>query len=309
MAKIIVLKLDLAIQQFIAYLNIEKKYAQHTTTSYLNDLKQFAIFLSEEYEIVEVSAIAHVGIRSWIVQLMSDKNMATTVNRKISALRSFYNYLLKKKIVEKNPMLKVVAPKKPKKLPVVVQDANISRLIEPDILLEGQDSFESSRDRFIIELFYATGIRRAELRALLISDIDIKRKEIRVLGKGNKVRSIPITDSLIASFHIYIDERKLVVNQDKNNLLFICKNGNPIYDKLIYNIVRKKLGTISSLTKRSPHILRHTFATHMLDEGADLNAIKELLGHASLAATQVYTHNSISKLKEVYQKSHPRSGE
>lgn len=290
---------------FIAYLKVEKKYSAHTLISYENDLTQFNNFAENTFEVERLLDCNHQVVRAWVVSLMSSGQMPTSVNRKISTLRSFFGWAVKKDKIGINPMLKVTAPKKPKKLPVVVPGHNLQRLFEQDlkILAEGED-FNSVRDYFIIELFYSTGMRRAELKNLQIYDFDTSRKEIRVLGKGNKVRSIPVTDDLLKAFRKYLDIRATVPNI-ASSVLFVTEKGKPVHDKLIYNIVRSKLSGFTTLSKKSPHVLRHTFATHMLDEGADLNAIKELLGHASLAATQIYTHNSISKLKDVYKKAHP----
>ncbi|MBK8515753.1 MAG: tyrosine-type recombinase/integrase [Saprospiraceae bacterium] len=291
---------------FIDHLRIEKKYSVHTCDSYKNDLLQLNSFMDNEFDIHFVSDIKHRFIRSWIVNMMSQKISATSVNRKISAVRSFYKWLLKRDHIDRNPMIKIVAPKKPKKLPVIVQDANISRLLEKNAVSEDIiDSYEDSRNTFIVELLYSTGIRRSELIGLNISDINMERDEIRVKGKGNKIRSIPLTESLKISINDYLKARNLTDIED-NNALILTGKGLRIYPRLVHKIVVSKLGCITTLSKKSPHVLRHSFATHMLDRGAELNAIKELLGHSNLAATQVYTHNSISKLKETYLKSHPR---
>lgn len=303
------MKFEGLIDDFLAYLRVEKKYSEHTNISYGNDLKQFAAFCLREMGTSDLADIRHTHVRSWIVLMMGEAMTAESVNRKISALRSFYKWALKRSLVTKNPMLKIVAPKKAKRLPVIVQDANIGRLLETSIAAtEGEDPYIMHRDDFIIELLYSTGIRRAELVGLKLSDINLARKEIRVVGKGNKVRSIPMTDALITSVRQYLDARAKVLILDADALLLTDK-GKKIYPRLVHSIVTRKLSGVTSLSKKSPHVLRHSFATHMLDRGADLNAIKELLGHANLAATQVYTHNSISKLKEAYTKAHPRSGD
>jgi len=254
----------------------------------------------------EVGLIKHLHIRSWIVSLMTNNISPESVNRKISALRTLYKWLLKKGTVTNNPMLKIMAPKKSKRLPVIIQDVNMDRLLESDLISSSQNPYSDARDTFIIDLLYSTGIRRAELVALKVGDINLSRTEIRVLGKGNKVRSIPMTQHLIEAYKKYITFRNNLVHIE-SDVLFLTEKGKKIYPRLVHTIVQRKLSSVTSLDKKSPHILRHSFATHMLDRGADLNAIKELLGHASLAATQVYTHNSISKLKEAYGKAHPRS--
>jgi integrase/recombinase XerC len=233
----------------------------------------------------------------------------TAVNRKISALRSWYKWMLKRDYLQENPMLKITGPKQAKRLPVVVQESGMERLMELSISDQDENTYITSRDHFIIGILYATGMRRKELVQLSISDINFQRKEIRVLGKGNKVRSIPFTSELEILIKNYLEERsKLALNDDTDTLLLTDK-GKKFYDRLVYSIVNRKLSGITSLRKKSPHVLRHSFATHLLDNGADLNAIKEILGHANLSATQIYTHNSLSKLKEVYQKAHPRSSE
>lgn len=296
------------INEFLGYLQVEKKYSGHTITSYNNDLQAFASFCQKEYEVHFIGLIKHTHIRTWIVSMMSQDMQASSVNRKISALRSFYKWLMKKNRVEVNPMVKITTPKMPKRLPVVVRDVNISKLMESSIDVNDNENarYRNARDHFIIILLYSTGIRRAELVGLRLKDFDVSRKEIRVTGKGNKVRSIPLTDALLDVFKDYIEVRKSIAEPDDDTLLF-SDTGKPIYARMVYNIVNRQLGAITTLTKKSPHVLRHSFATHMLDRGADLNGIKEILGHANLAATQIYTHSSIAKLKDIYAKTHPRT--
>jgi integrase/recombinase XerC len=294
------------VTDFLKYLKVEKKYSGHTIISYENDLTQFSLFCDRNFEIQQISLVKHTQIRTWIVSMISEDISSTSVNRKISALRSFYKWLMKKDIIVLNPMLKVNAPKKPKRLPIIVQDANISRLMEKSIIIDHDHTYEFARDQFIITLLYSTGIRRAELISLKISDFNLPRKEIRVVGKGNKVRSIPLTDEMIVSFKEYLKHRQQEISED-HDVLLLTSSGKPIYARMVHTIVNRQLSSVTSLEKKSPHVLRHSFATHMLDRGADLNAIKEILGHASLAATQVYTHNSILKLKEAYTKAHPRT--
>jgi len=294
------------IDQFINHLRVEKKYSDHTCISYTNDLTQFFEYCQVDYELTDVTSIKHLHIRSWIVFLMTNGISSESVNRKISALRTLYKWLLKKGMVTSNPMLKILAPKKSKRLPIIIQDVNMDRLLESDLISPSLDPYIDARDTFVIDLLYSTGIRRAELVGLKVSDVNLSRTEIRVLGKGNKVRSIPMTPHLIDAYQKYLTFRNNL-EQIESDVLFLTEKGKKIYPRLVHTIVHRKLSSVTSLGKKSPHILRHSFATHMLDRGADLNAIKELLGHASLAATQVYTHNSISKLKEAYGKAHPRS--
>lgn len=293
---------------FIGYLKVEKKYSVHTCISYENDITGFGQYCLKEYETDEIQRINHIQIRSWIVSLMANGLGAASANRKISAMRSFYKWMQRKEHVAINPMSKILAPKKPKRLPITVHDANINRLIEPDLVNINDNVYEVCRDAFIIELLYSTGIRRAELVGLLLSDFNVERQEVRVKGKGNKIRSIPLTEGILASFQKYVKERDLV-NVNFSSQLLLTKDGKPIYPRLVHTIVAQKLASVTTLSKKSPHVLRHSFATHMLDRGADINAIKEILGHANLAATQVYTHSSIAKLKDAYMKAHPRSNE
>ncbi|MGB4959607.1 MAG: tyrosine-type recombinase/integrase [Saprospiraceae bacterium] len=295
------------IDPFIQYLRVEKKYSEHTGISYLNDLTQWSEYSIREFETDDLSEIKHPHIRSWVVLMMSEGLTPESINRKISTLRSFYKWLIRKGYVSLNPMVKIIAPKKSKRLPIIVQDANIGRLLEKDISQVGSaNMYAQTRDVFILELLYCTGIRRAELVGLQVADYNPSRGEIRVIGKGNKVRSIPITESMKSSFDHYLTIRAKTEILDKEALI-LTDGGKRIYPRLVHNIVHRQLASITSLSKKSPHVLRHSFATHMLDRGADLNVIKELLGHASLAATQIYTHNSITKLKEAYAKAHPRS--
>ena len=295
------------LELFILYLKVEKKYSPHTCISYKNDLMQFSAFCMRAYETELLSDIRHTIIRSWIVNLMSENISSSSVNRKISALRSFYKWQLKKGYNDKNPMIKITAPKKSKKLPVILQDINITKLLEKEIAPDAEmGRYCEGRNHFIVEILYSTGIRRAELVALNLTDINMSRNELRVIGKGNKERSIPMTETLRIAINEYLvlrSETKIIDPQ----ALLLTNKGERIYPRLVHSIIALKLSGITTLSQKSPHVLRHSFATHMLDRGAELHAIKEILGHANLAATQVYTHNSISKLKETYSKAHPRS--
>lgn len=265
------------------------------------------MYCTSTYDTQEVQNVFHLHIRSWIVCMMTEGISAESVNRKISALRTFYKWMIRKGHIEINPTLRIIAPKKSKRLPVIVQNANISRLLKKNIAAEETiDPYAEARNTFILELLYHTGMRRAELVGLKLADINFSRSEIRVVGKGNKVRSIPMTESLTEAIKTYLLQRAKLDIKD-TDALFLTGKGKKIYPRLVHSIVHSKLASITTLSKKSPHVLRHSFATHMLDRGADLNAIKELLGHASLAATQVYTHNSISKLKESYLNAHPKA--
>ena len=296
-----------AIEQFGKFLAIEKRYSALTVEAYLRDLTQLKDYGTLHFDTHNILDIRHPIIRSWIVSMMSEQIKPESVNRKISSLRTFYKWALTKAWINKNPMLKIQTPKKPKRLPVVIQDSTMLKALEFDAIhAREEESFEDVRDVVIINILYQTGMRRAELIGLNLSDIHYNRMEIRVLGKGNKERLIPITDNLKATLDKYLSHREAIDIIDKEALI-LTKNGKRIYPRLVHDIVHSKLQNTTTQSKKSPHVLRHSFATHLLDAGAELNAIKELLGHASLAATQIYTHNSIKKLQEVYKKSHPRS--
>ena len=290
------------VQDFVNYLQFEKHFSVNTITAYQNDLQQFQQFLITNFEVQHVKAINHQMIRSWLVHLMENKIVARSVARKLTTLKSFYKYLLKENIVENNPMAKVQSPKIQKRLPVFVEEKPMQQLLDQTAFLEG---FEGNRDKLIINLLYSTGIRLSELIGLKTLDTDLFQNQIKVLGKRNKERIIPITIELSEQIKAYIKERDRE-NLSHDNLLVTVK-GEKMYAKLVYNIVKRNLGYVTSIEKKSPHVLRHTFATHLLNKGADLNAIKELLGHANLSATQVYTHNSIGRLKNIYKNKHPRA--
>lgn len=292
------------LDSFCDYLLHEKRYSKHTITAYKTDITQFANYCASVYEISELKVIKHTIVRSWIVTRIEQEDSAKSINRKISSLRSFFNFLKRKKIVERNPMVKIVAPKIPKRLPEYIREENIEKLLDN---LNEDENYLVFRDRLIVELLYSTGIRRAELIPIEQKDILGSDGIIKVLGKGNKERMIPIDAALVSKL------KKLIKLRDehfpKNVLpnLFLTDKGRLVYPKFIYNIVTGLISTVSTAKKKSPHVLRHSFATHLTNNGADINAIKELLGHSNLAATQIYTHNSIKKLKEVYSKSHPKA--
>jgi len=290
------------LEGFLKYITVIKKRSQHTVISYQNDIQSFLNYVTEQYEITEISAINHLMIRSWIVILKSEAISNVSINRKISALRSFYKYLRRKELVEKNPMSKILAMKKPKRLPSYVPQKKMDYLLEPMLV---EKTFSLLRNDLIVDLLYLTGIRRSELQNLKFSDINSERNEIKVLGKGNKERICPITSEVIMKLDKY---RDVMINEFgimDHNFVIVTDKGKQAYPKLIFNIVTKKLKSINASEKTSPHVLRHTFATHLSSNGAELNAVKELLGHASLAATQVYTHNSIERLKKEYKRAHP----
>ena len=273
----------------------------HTVISYSRDLDQFEIYLGEVYELNDLLEAGHQMVRSWIVKLMEVGITARTINRKLSTLKSFYKYSLRQGEITKNPMNKVVAPKTAKKLPEFVEQDKMQLLFRDDVF---SNDFASLRDRLMLELLYATGIRLSELVGL--KESDVSANAIKVLGKRNKERIIPVGNFLMELIQNYLNKKK-EISLEQNEHLLLTDRGDKLYDKFVYRKVNYYLGVITTANKKSPHVLRHTFATHMLNNGADLNAIKELLGHANLSATQVYTHNTIEKLKNVHSQAHPRA--
>ena len=290
------------LEQFIKYLTFEKRYSQHTIIAYKNDIIQYQQHLASLE--TEIQLANHQNIRSWIIDLMDNSLDAKSINRKISTLRSFYKFLQKEKVITDNPVQKVLAPKTAKKLPVFITDDKLTTLLDSNSF---SDDFEGLRDKLVLELLFGTGIRLSELLSLKTSNVYLNEKTIKVLGKRNKERIIPINLTLYNLLNHYIVEKN---NQDYSNnpeVLIVTNTGAKGYPKLIYRIVQKYLSLISTQEKKSPHILRHSFATSLLNKGADINAIKDLLGHANLAATQIYTHNSIERLKSIYKRAHPKA--
>jgi len=285
--------------KFITYLSSEKRFSEHTIKSYTTDLKQFTSFLSSEFQIIdEINEISFQIIRTWIASLLEKGINPRSVNRKISTLKTYFKFLIRDGEIIENPMMKVVAPKSKKRLPLFIEEDQIASLLNE---VQFGIGFVGQRNKLIIELFYVTGIRLSELINIKISDVDFNNQSIKVLGKRNKERIIPLSSNVVNDLNNFIK------NNQQNKYLFTNLDGKKLYTKLVYRLVNKYIGKISSLNKKSPHVLRHTFATHMLNNGADINAIKELLGHANLSATQVYTHNTIEKLKTVYKQAHPRA--
>ncbi|NMB51061.1 MAG: tyrosine-type recombinase/integrase, partial [Bacteroidales bacterium] len=281
-----------------------KRYSPHTVRSYRNDLDQFTNFLSDNEMLSNVNDITSHQIRAWIVYLIDNGISPVTVHRKISCLRRFYNYLRKEGIVKTDPLEKIVLPKQKKKLPVFVEEEALDRLF--DSVNFGND-FSGLRNRTIIEMLYMTGIRRAELTEIRYEDVSLFDATVRVTGKRNKQRIIPLSQLFVTRLREYIGARNKIVSDTAGSWFFITDKGNKLYDKYVYNIVKAYLSMVTTIEKKSPHVLRHTFATHMLNRGADLNAIKEFLGHANLSATQIYTHNTFEKLKRIHKKAHPRA--
>lgn len=292
------------VNSFLDFLQTEKRYSQYTVISYRTDLEQFQAYLQQTYEESDIANGSHRMIRSWILSMMENGMEAKSVNRKLAALRTFYKYLLRSKKIEVNPMLKIVAPKVRKKLPVFVEEASMINLLDQ---FEFEEGFSGLRDRVVLEFLYGTGMRLSELIELKDRDVHWKEGVVKVKGKGNKERIIPMPQSTMAVAQNYARE-KTKLNLCNTGANFVVTNqGDEVYPVFIYRLVRKYLSHVSTIEKKSPHVLRHTFATHLLNKGADLNAIKDLLGHSSLAATQVYTHNSIDQLKKIFDQAHPKS--
>ena len=286
------------IDEFLNYIKSEKRYSDLTIISYKTDLVQFNSFLLKSFSITNPNKVDFKIVRSWISSLVESDLQSSSINRKISALKSFYRFLEISDYSTHNPTLKIIAPKISKKLPVFVEKSNINELLDKDFF---ENDFCGHRDKLIIEVFYFTGIRLTELLNIRLNDIDYINSSLKVLGKRNKERIIPLAYTLLNKIKLFVK------NYNLDNYLFANKDKNKLYPKKVYRIVNKYISLVSSVKKKSPHILRHSFATHMLNNGADLNAIKELLGHANLSATQIYTHNTIAKLKAVYKQAHPRS--
>lgn len=290
------------ISAFLDYLNLEKNYSQHTVTAYERDLRDFQDFLSTDQS-VPIEEVRYEDIREWIISMVHKEISNRTINRKISSLNSFYKFLQKTKGISINPLQKHKALKTKKSVQLPFSSSELNQVLNK--LSESKD-FISVRDRFIVELFYGTGMRRIELVNLKLSDVDAAEQYVKVVGKRNKERLIPLIPSIVKSLKHYLELRSTVLQSD-SEALFITEKGAKIYEMLVYRIINKYFSEASSKLKCSPHVLRHSFATHLLNEGADINSVKELLGHASLGATQIYTHNSISELKKAYLKSHPRN--
>lgn len=292
------------ITDFLKYLEHEKKFSPHTVQSYSTDLLQLNDYIQREISQADLLTVTHFQIRSWMASLLDQGLSARTVNRKLSTLKSFYKYLLRNKRISRSPLQKITGPKNPKRLPVFVDEGQMESLPEK---AHFEESFEGRRDQLIMELFYQTGIRRAELIGLKELDVDLYNLSIRVLGKRNKERIIPISLELKRNLEAYLEVKRK--QGSDSTFLFTGKKKPQMSPQEVYKTVIRYLSQITSPGKKSPHVLRHTFATHLLNNGADINAVKELLGHANLAATQVYTHNTIDKLKKTYKQAHPRSGE
>ena len=289
---------------FLDYLNLEKNYSKHTLTAYHKDLLGFREFALSEFDFSEINNVSYAIIRSWIVKLVDDGVSNSTINRKISSLRTYYKFLLKIGDIEVSPLVKHKVLKTAKKLQVPFSEKEIEDVLE---ILKGEDSFIGLRNKLIVELFYSTGMRRGELVNLKLNDISDSQKTIKVLGKRNKERIIPLLPSALITIASYLGYRKDLSSVKDVDYLLLTEKGTKIYETLVYRVINNYFSKASEKVKKSPHILRHSFATHLLNEGADIKSVKELLGHSSLASTQIYANNSISKLKQVYKNTHPRN--
>lgn len=291
------------ILQFVQYLQFEKRYSLHTVRAYQDDLTQFNSFCTEQYDGLSLEAISPSVIRSWLANMKEQGLEARSLNRKISSLKSFFRFHLRQGRIRQSPMSTVISPKMPRRLPVFIKEPEMEALLNG---LPHSGNWREWNARMLIQLFYATGMRLSELIHLKESQFDIARQQIKVLGKGNKERVIPISPELIVLLQEYLHAKKQEF-ENPSEVLLVTEKGKPLYPQYAYRLVKERLGDIRTLEKKSPHVLRHSFATHLSNQGADLNAIKELLGHASLAATQIYTHTTIEKLRELYKKAHPRA--
>jgi integrase/recombinase XerC len=310
----------MVLERFIQYLQFEKRFSPHTVTAYQNDLRQFFLHtatsgqknlppdevkLKTDTLLENISAVTYNDIRDWIVELMNEEQTAKSINRKIASLRTFFKFLMRDGVITSNPASKIQAPKIPKRLPVIVEEDKIVTLLQsPDIF---DDTFTGVRDKLVIEMLFGTGIRLAELVGLMETDVNLHENTIKVLGKRNKQRIIPINNELKLLLVKYLALKKSENFNNNSLTLIVTSKGANGYAKMIYLIVQKYLSYISTQDKKSPHVLRHTFATSLLNHGADLNSIKELLGHANLSATQIYTHNSVERLKSIYKLAHPKA--
>ena len=302
------------IDRFIRYIKFEKRYSPHTVSAYQSDLDQFIAFLNNpgnitpapEPEITHPSQITHHQVRNWMVEMMNHKIIARSINRKIATLRKYFKFLLQEGIIEINPASKINTPKVPKNLPVIVEDVKLAQMLDDNEIFT--DDFKGRRDKLVIEMLFGTGMRLSELLGVKDTDVNVYEGTIKVLGKRNKERIIPVNHELKLLIAEYQELKKKQDFSGNNSLtLIVTDKGANAYSKLIYLIVQKYLSYISTQNKKSPHVLRHTFATSLLNRGADLNAIKELLGHANLSATQIYTHNSVERLKSIYKQAHPKA--
>jgi integrase/recombinase XerC len=292
------------ISNFLDYLKFQKRYAQHTIISYQTDLTDFFDYLQYQFSVQNIKSIKSGLVRSWLAELKSNNQSSKTINRKISTLKTFFKYLLRQGEIETSPMATIVSPKQNKRLPEFVDKRDTDTLF---LNVTFNEDWNGKTEHLVLMILYHTGVRQAELIGLKNSAIDKYNSTIKVLGKGNKERIIPIGKDLLAEIIEYQTSKAEQISNPDVECLLVRENGKKLYAKWVYNAVKKNLSLITTIQKRSPHVLRHTFATHLSNNGADLNAIKELLGHSSLAATQIYTHNTIEKLKDIHKQAHPKA--
>lgn len=292
------------IRSFLSYLKSEKRYSPHTIKAYDTDLRQLGDYLNQTFDCDNPLTATHQQLRSWMVSLMEGGLSARSINRKISSLKTYYRFEMRRGSIESSPAAKLIVPKVEKRLPVFVNEAQMDQILRNT---GGKSAFPEVRNELIIELLYATGIRVSELTGLRDSSVDRYGATLKVLGKGNKERIIPMSPALLKQVMDYLHMRNRLHKKNKDGYLLVTNSGQKVSPGFVYRVVRSTLSRFTTLDKKSPHVLRHTFATHLLNKGAEISAIKELLGHASLAATQVYTHNTIQKLKDIYKKSHPKA--
>lgn len=296
--------MEVFIQPFIDYLKFEKRYSAHTIRAYQDDLVQFFEFIQYQFEVGSLPEVSPSLIRSWLASLKDRELNSRSINRKISSLKSFYKYQLRSGGVEQSPMNSITSPKTSKRLPVYVEQKDTDTLFAA---IEFPDNWDGRTDRLLLTIFYHTGMRLSELVNLREKQVATSNRTIKVLGKGNKERIIPVSADLTRQIQEYCRKKRQELEEPDKDYLLVGKKGKKLYGKYVYRVVRKYLAQVTTIDKKSPHVLRHTFATHLTNSGADLNSVKELLGHSSLAATQVYTHNTIEKLKDVYKKAHPKA--
>ena len=292
------------LRAFQDYLQLEKNYSPHTINAYIKDIAFFQNFILKEFDQEEITTVNYSQVRSWIVEMVDQSLSNNSINRKIASLKSFYRFLLKTKQIDVSPLLKHKSLKTPKKVQIPFSEKELNNVLD---ILKYENDFEGIRNKLIIDLFYTTGIRRTELIHLKISNIDFSNQTLKVLGKRNKERILPILPIISQQLNIYLTERAYLQQIKDNEYFFLTSKGIKLNDSLVYRLINHYFSNVSEKVKKSPHILRHTFATHLLNNGADLNSVKELLGHSSLASTQVYAHNSLAELKKVYGNAHPRS--
>lgn len=291
------------VESFLKYIQFEKRVSPNTVLAYQNDLKQFQVFIQQTFQVSDLEIADYSLIRSWVIQLVDDGIESRSVNRKIASLRAFYKFLLRKHLIDKDPLLKIKALKTKKHLPSFVKEGEMIKVLDHQ---QFENTLEGWRNKLVLELFYGTGMRLTELLNLKENQIDLINRTVKVLGKRNKERVIPFASNLVSIVESYREVRNKNITLRDHGLLLVTDMGEPCYPMLVYRLVKKHLKDAIT-EKKSPHVLRHTYATHLLNKGAEINAVKDLLGHTSLAATQVYTHNSIEKLKKAFDQAHPKA--